>query len=242
MAIEEARESEPALGIKEARGSTARYTIEDARRWQAKYNHRSSILKIAKEEGVDPGTVSSWLKKLGVEIKQGCHFVEQPPTQFSSELNALIQGGPKSIQDFLEAKVWGIQFSPQDLQQADRFCKFVRMHQDGRGVKEISESLNLHRGTVAEWRKGTDLPYLVKACDSILGRSIRQGWRLAPLLVSSGGNELGDWIELPNAIKDYDDLTFVLKQILPTEEAYYRAEKFGIPKSTLNKMRVELLG
>ncbi len=58
-------------------------TPEDAERWLEKYRQRNSILKIAKEEGVDPDTVSARLRKMGVRIKQGHHFVEQPPLLIS---------------------------------------------------------------------------------------------------------------------------------------------------------------
>ena len=90
MTVKEASQPEPAPEIRRARHMNARYTADDARRWLDKYNDRVSVLKIAKEEGVDPDTVSDWLRKWGVYVKQGSHFVEQPPLRLPANLVDLV--------------------------------------------------------------------------------------------------------------------------------------------------------
>jgi hypothetical protein len=126
-----------------------RATVEDARRWAEKYRNRESILKIAKEEEFAPSSISAWLRKIGVEIKQGQHFVKQPPLRYATELIALCSKGSDEVQRFLAARVWGLQFSKSGLEQLEKFCTFVELHGEGIGVKEIARKLMVNRSTVA---------------------------------------------------------------------------------------------
>ncbi len=148
-----------------------------------------SILKIAESEIVAPSTVSKWLRKVGVEIKQGQHFVTQPSLNYSEVFLKLLMEGPEAVQKRLKKIVWGIQFSEDGLKQHEKFCTFVRMHREGFGVREISQRIEVHRSTVAEWREGSDQPYLVNVGNETVERNLSEGWMLVPLFLESEGND-----------------------------------------------------
>ena len=69
------------------------------------YRQRVSIVKIAKEEGVSPDSVSKWLKKGGVELKQGSHFVRQPPLMVPSEIASAVGQGREHVAALLQRDV-----------------------------------------------------------------------------------------------------------------------------------------
>lgn len=214
--------------------------MEDAKRWAEKYHQRMSILKIAKEEGVDPGTVSSWLHRLGVQVYQGLHRVQQPPLKYPQQLLDLTMHGPDAVMKYLDSRVWGLRATDAGLEQLDKFCKFVQLHQHGVGVVEAAEKLSIHRSTAAEWREGTDQPYLVRAAIEA-PQNQRKGWKALPLHLSSGGNEQGPWIQIPMAIHSYSDITSVVQQIQPLPETYALAQSYGVSRNQLEAMRPELL-
>jgi transposase-like protein len=214
--------------------------MEDARRWADKYRNRTSILRIAQEEGVDAGTVSKWLKKIGVEFRAGQHFVEQPPLHYSKALLSMSSDGPERVISTLKEKVWGIQASLLGKEQLVKFCRFVNMHQQGAGVVEIAQTLGVHRSTVAEWRKGTDQPYLIKALDAVIKYGTSPHLMLVPLQLESGGNLQSNWIRVPPIVTNYSDITEVVNQLVPREETFIRALRFGIQRDQLISIQPEL--
>src|SRR5713226_3494141 len=105
--------------------------MEDARRWMDKFHNGASISKIANDEGVDPGTVSSWLKRIGLEIKQGQHRVAQPSLKIPTNVANLISLGPDKILALVKDRVWGLQTTANGIAQLEKFCKFVGLHKEG---------------------------------------------------------------------------------------------------------------
>ncbi len=197
------------------------------------------MLKIAREEGIDPGTVSSWLKKLGVSVRPGHHFVRQLPLRIDAVLVEQLDKGPGAALELVKERIWGIQASEDGELQLRKYCKYLGMHEDGLGLGEIAQTLGLHRSTVAAWRKGTDRPYLVKAL-AALCQPPRQGFLKLPLSVSSGGNELGPWVEVPSVV-NYNGILEVLAQVNPSESAYIRGASFGMDRGRVDSMRAELI-
>ncbi len=214
--------------------------MNDVRRWAEKYRNRTSILRIAQDEGVDAGTVSTWLKKVGVEFKAGQHFVEQPPLRYSEALLSRILDGPESVISTLKEKVWGIQVSRKGEEQLVKFCRFVKMHREGAGVIEIARTLAVHRATVAEWRNGTDQPYLIRTLDTVIKGGGPARLMLTPVQLESGGNLQINWISVPPNVTSYSDLTEVVNQLVPKEETFMRASRFGITKDHLLSIRPDL--
>ena len=223
LLVGESSKSEPRNEPSTERRPYKRWTMEDAKRWADKYERRLSILKIAKEEGADPGTVSAWLRKFGIVAKQGEHFVEQPPLKYSPELVNLISAGPDDVRRSLEQRVWGIQFSPSGLEQLGKFCSFVRLHSQRKGVDEISTAIDVHRSSILEWRNGTDQPYLVKTASAVVGKAIPSGWMFIPYSLASGGNEATNWVEVPSQIDTYGDLIRTIGQLKFHPDALVRA-------------------
>jgi hypothetical protein len=216
--------------------------MDDAGRWADKFSNGASVLSIAKGEGVDPGTVSSWLKKLGLEIKQGQHRVRQLPLKYSNQITELVDGGANHVLEFVSNRVWGITASEKGTRQLLNFCEFARLHHEGVGVEDIARRLSSHRSTVAEWREGTDQPYLIKALIAVVSNPVPDGIKLLPLWLSSGGNEAGDWIRVPITLTSYEELVFVMNQLNPTEDAFRRGASFGITRQQLLSMKIELVG
>jgi transposase-like protein len=198
-------------------------------------------LKIAREERVDPSTISAWLRKTGVEIKQGQHFVKQPPLRYSSELLDLVSKGPNEVQRYLIERIWGIQFSKAGLEQLEKFCGFVGLYSQGAGVEEIAQRLGVHRSTVAEWRNRTDQPYLIKTAAVAVGQPPSNGWKLIPLSLESGGNVPTNWIQVPSAIANYEDLVRVVEQVKPLNEKPGAARSLAIASQGVQS-RMDLVG
>jgi len=199
-----------------------------------------TIVHIAKKYNVDPNTVSQQLHSLGLTITPGHHMVEQLPLRYSPEFIELIDKGPDAVLEFLKNRVWGIQASPAGTRQLWRFCEFVRLHHEGVGVEEISTKLSTHRSSVAQWREGTDQPYLIRALNDTHAVSPRPGWKLLPTHLSSGGSSPSGWIQVPQAVQSFDDILYVLKQLRPLDETYQRAALFGITRAQVQLMRPEL--
>jgi len=216
--------------------------MDDARRWSDKYGKRVSILRIAEEEGFSPDTVSIWLRKVGVLIKQGSHYVEQPHWNIAKDLEGLLAQGSVKVIESIEARVWGIQASPQGVRQLEKFCTFANLYRSGKGVGEIAQVLRVHRSTVLEWRNGTDLPYLVRLAQIAIGNPTRRGWRLLPLSVQAGGNIQEKWIRVPDKISSFDDIVEVVEELTPISDVTATVTRFRLRQIEFESMRVEMFG
>jgi hypothetical protein len=214
--------------------------MDDARRWADKYRNHISVVQIALQEGIDPGTVSAWIKKVGIKIRAGQHFVEQPPLRYSEELLSKVSEGPEPVISMLKERIWGIQVSQPGQEQLVKFCRFIGMHRSGAGVNEIATILGVHRSTVAQWRNGTDQPYLIRTLDVALNELVSRRLMLMPLRLDSGGNSQSNWIKVPLEIRSYSDLAGVVSQLVPTDETFTRAARFGMSKGQMISMREEL--
>jgi len=213
---------------------------KDVQRWAELFRSGKSVLRIALEEQVAPSTVSAALHGLGFEFRMGQHRVEQPPLKYPNEFIDLIGQGHERVLEFVKGRIWGIGVTEMGRKQVESFCEFVRLHQRGVGVKEIARTLGVHRTTVAEWREGTDQPYLIRALRDTLSLEPRPGWKLLPMRLSSGGGEPSQWVHVPEVITSYDDILHVLEQVRPLKETYERAATFGIPKERIEAMKPEL--
>ena len=49
------------------------------------------------------------------------------------------------------------------------------------------------------------------------------------------------WIQVPTTIKGYNDITTVVQQVRPLPETYALAQRYGIARNQLHRMRPELL-
>jgi transposase-like protein len=217
-----------------------RATIEDAKRWADMYRNRISILRIASQEGVNPGTVSKWIKKVGIKVKSGQHFVSQPPLKYPQRMIDLALLGTSAVIQCVRNKVWGAQVTGGGLAQVEKFCKFVSMHQRGLGVEEIARSVHAHRSTIAQWREGTDQPYLIRIAIEASEHQCDPGWKILPIHLSSGAEEQRDWIQVPVKIRNYEDVVKVVSQLQPLLIASVTATEFGITDTQLADMREEL--
>jgi hypothetical protein len=217
-----------------------RRNLEDVQRLAQLFQSGITIVHIAKQENVDPDTVSQQLHKLGLTITPGHHMVEQLPLKYSSQFIELVNQGPDRVLDFVNNRVWGIAATDKGRQQLQSFCEFVRLHQQGVGVEEIARRLFLHRSTVAEWRNGTDQPYLIRAANDVLPIIPREGWKLLPMHLTSGGSEPSGWIQVPTTIQKHSDVVDVIKQIQPLERTYERATILGLSRPDIEAMRADL--
>lgn len=201
---------------------------DDIRRWAELFRSGITILNIARECEVDPGTVSQELHRLGFTVTPGHHMVEQLPLKYSSQFIDLIDKGPDCVLEFVKNRVWGIQASSTGEKQLRSFCEFVRLHHQGVGVEEIARRLSCHRSTIAQWREGTDQPYLIRAVNDTLTFVPRVGWKFLPLRLTSGGSEPSSWIQVPQIIQSYDDVLTLINQIQTLEKTYDRAASLGL--------------
>jgi len=216
------------------------YRPEDASRWEASYQKGNSIVQIAAKERVNYETVAQWLHRLGVEIKLGRRPVQQPPLGIPRRLVALVGMGHSKILRLVKEQVWGLDTTPNGIEQLRNFCQFVDLHGKGVGVKEVAKTIGVHRSTILKWRQGINQPYLAKVAGSVSGRSLSPGWKLLPLRIASGGNEQKDWIRVPESIHSYNDILAMIHQTRPLEDTYDRAAKFGLSYHRLQRMRPEL--
>ena len=216
-----------------------KWSLEDANRWAEKYRSRTSILRIAREEGVDPGTVSTWLHRVGIQVKQGMHFVEQPELQISHAIVGLCHKGPEFVRKLVEGRIYGAQVSDVGFGQLQKYCRFIQAYKKGLGVEETASLLGVHRTTIASWRKGTDVPYAVmlawRACEAP-----KEGWRWLPTHLDAGGNEQSGWIQVPARIESYSDIVQVVGQLNPLDSTYSSAQRFGLDPFKVDSMRLEM--
>jgi hypothetical protein len=186
-------------------------------------SYRSEFFSFRFLDNSKPGEVFQF-----VEFPAGLQFVE------------LVDKGPDYVLEFLKSRVWGIQASSTGEKQLRNFCEFVKLHHLGVGVKEISRRLSCHRSTIAQWREGTDQPYLIRAANDTLTMVPRIGWRLLPMYLTSGGSEPSRWIQVPQAIQSYDYVLDVINQIRPLDGTFRRAMLFELGKAKVQAMRPEL--
>lgn len=213
---------------------------EDVRGWAELFQSGITIVHIAERENVSPDTVSQQLHKLGFTITPGHHMVEQLPLKYTPEFIQLIDKGPDAVLEFVKNRVWGIEVSAFGDRQLRSFCKFVRLHHQGVGVMEISKRLSVHRSTVAQWRNGTDYPYLIRAVSDTISTVPREGWKLIPMHLVSGGSEPSGWIQVPQAIQSYTDRQDIINQIQPLKQTYDHARLFGLAPQQVQKLRADL--
>jgi hypothetical protein len=212
----------------------------DVEEWAKLFREGTTIVHIAERFNVDPGTVSAELRRAGLVVTQGHHMVEQLPLKYSPEFIGLIDKGPEAALDFVRNRVWGIRASGTGLKQLQTFCDFVRLHHEGVGVKEMARRLSVHRTTIAEWREGTDKPYLIRALSDTLPLAPRDGWKMLQMHLVSGGSEPSEWIQVPKIIQSYSDIQDVVIQIQPLEQTYERARFFGLSTQHVQSLRSDL--
>ena len=145
-----------------------RWSEEDAKRWKESFEGGRPILEIAAADQVDPKLVSQRLHRLGVEIYQGRHRVEQLPLKIPNELAEILSHGPDHVLKFIDERVWGLTATESGIEQLRKFCRFIDLHKQGTGVLEIASQLQVHRTTVKQWREFTDRPYLVATAHAAL--------------------------------------------------------------------------
>src|SRR6266849_1367790 len=121
-------ESDGAHSQEAAKRRYRRWTEEDGKRWKESFENRKSILEIAAADEVDPKLVSQWLHRLGVELYQGRHRVQQLPLKIPNELVELISQGPDCVLKFLDERVWGLAATESGTEQLTKFCKFLELH------------------------------------------------------------------------------------------------------------------
>jgi hypothetical protein len=126
-----------------------RWTEADARRWKEYFGSGKSILEIAAADKVDSKIVSQWLHRLGVEVYQGRHRVEQLPLKIPNELAELLSHGPDHVLKFLDDHVWGLTATESGAEQLKRFCRFIDLHKQGTGVLDIASQLQVQRSSVS---------------------------------------------------------------------------------------------
>ncbi len=196
---------------------------------------------IGRKVGADPITVSTWLKKHGVDVHKGLHRKMREPPKLSPELKALLGSGPDSVLKFLDERVWGIAASQAGMKQLTKFCRFLGMPLTV-GRNETASTLGIDRSMVKAWTDGTKQPYLVRAAGTVLRYEPRPGWKMLPLHLDSGGNYQGPWIQVPCEIRGSDEIAAVVKQLTPLESTYVRGERFGLSREQLDVMKEELFG
>jgi hypothetical protein len=152
----------------------------------------------------------------------------------------LLSKGPDYVLKFLDERVWGLTATESGTNQLTKFCNFLELHKQGLGVKDIGKDLQIHRSTVAEWREGTDKPYLTRVAEAALHYQNLPSQRILPLQLDSGGNEQAKWIRVPTSVDHYTDILEFVKQIDPLPQTFELATKFGLSASRVQSMRVEL--
>jgi transposase-like protein len=217
-----------------------RWSEEDAERWKGSFEGGRSILEIAAVDQVDPNLVSQWLHRLGVEVYQGRHRVEQLPLKIPSELAELLSNGPNHVLRFLDERVWGLTATESGAEQLRKFCKFVELHKQGTGVQDIADRLQVHRTTVSQWREFTDKPYLVAAAYAALSSPTTSDEKLLPLHLDSGGNKQTGWIQVPIQIRDFSDIQKTVTGLAPLPQTYEIGNIFALDESQINSMKLEL--
>jgi len=187
--------------------------------------------------------VAKWLRRLGAEVYQGRHRVKQRPLKIPNELVELLSKGHDNVLKFLDERVWGLTATESGTEQLRRFCKFIELHKKGTKVNAIAkhEDVKTYRSTIAEWREGTDQPYLVRVASTALQIQTAPGKKILPLYIDSGGNEQGQWIQAPTVLND-ENIHALLQQISPLDETYSRASMLGISLLQLRQIRFELFG
>jgi hypothetical protein len=118
-----------------------------------------------------------------------------------SELAELLSHGPNDVLKFIDERVWGLTATESGAEQLRRFCKFIDLHKQGIGVEDIASLTQIHRTTVAEWRDGTDQPYLVAVARTMLLSKKKIGWKALPLHLGSRGNVQDRWILVLSTIQ-----------------------------------------
>lgn len=216
-----------------------KWSLDDANRWAEKYRRRVSVLKIAREEGADPGTVSAWLRKVGISLKQGQHFVGQPELRIPDSIVKMLLEGSEAVRNIVEARIYGAMVTSLGYAQLKKYCAFLKAYEENKGVEEIGRLLHVQRSTVANWRNGKDVPYLAKLAVKAVEAPM-EGWQWLPTHLEAGGNEQSGWIQVPRVIVTYSDIVDVVNQLKPLSSTYERAQRFGLDKQRGDAMRPEL--
>jgi hypothetical protein len=233
-------EREEASPQEASRRRYRRWKEEDGKRWKQSFENGKSILEIAAADQVDPKLVSQWLHRLGVEVYQGRHRVEQLPLKIPTELVELLSKGPDYVLKFLDERVWELTATESGTNQLTKFCNFLELHKQGIGVLEIAKQTSSHRSTILEWRQGTDQPYLVRAASTALKNQFTTSEKILPMHLDSGGNEQSDWIRVPTHISQYSDIEQTVNRLTPLPQTYELGKKLGLSESQTRSIRHEL--
>jgi hypothetical protein len=217
-----------------------RWSEEDAKRWKESFEGGRPILEIGAADQVDPKLVSQRLHRLGVEIYQGRHRVEQPPLKIPNELAELLSHGPDYVLKFLDERVWGLTATESGIGQLRKFCRFIDLHKQGTGVLDIASQLQVHRTTVKQWREFTDRPYLASTALAALSNPTTSDEKLLPLHLDSGGNNQTGWIRIPMQIRNFSDIQKTVTRRTPLPQTYEIGNAFALDESQVNSMKLEL--
>src|SRR5258708_6617969 len=74
-----------------------RWAEGGGKRWKEAFEGGKAMLENGAADEVDPKLVSRWLHRLGAEVYQGRHRVEQLPLKIPAELVELLRKGPDYV-------------------------------------------------------------------------------------------------------------------------------------------------
>jgi hypothetical protein len=179
------------------------------------------------------------LRKVGIQVKQGVHFIEQPALHIPDVIVGPLQKGPEFVRRLVEERIYGAHVSDPGYVQLQKYCTFVKAYGDGKGVEETARLLDVHRSTIRSWRMGVDIPYLAKL--AIQASEVpRRGWLWLPTQLVAGGNAMSNWIQVPMKISNFTDIVGAVGLVKPLDSTYSHAQAFGLDRPRVDSMRVEL--
>jgi len=117
-------------------------------------------------------------------------------------------------------KFWGINYNKKDVDNLNKFSKFLLLKNKGLSLKEISNRININYSTLLKWSSNKARPPTIKVLEYSLNlENFKDKW--LSINSTKGGSFTGPWISVPNKITNYDDLLKVINQLNPLKNINY---------------------
>ena len=129
---------------------------------------------------------------------------------------------------------YGIKFSQEDSKQLNLYFSTIEFRQNGLTNKQISENLKVPKSTIEKWVQKKNVPFIIRLYSSYQElEKPKNKCKWLSINTTRGGLLVGPWVQVPTKIHSFEDIKFVLDQLMPLDETYDLTKIFGLKNRDL---------
>jgi hypothetical protein len=130
--------------------------------------------------------------------------------------------------EFIE-KFFGIKPTQKDFERFKKFKEAIKLKLQAPKIsyRKIARLINIDPKVVANWINLKEIPFIVQMLKIYLKvGDPKRGWKWLPINVGFGQTLDGPWIQVPMAIKSFENIREAINQLEPFQNSIEKIKKF----------------